>query len=371
MAKKRLKIAFLSFYSGDVNRGVESFVDELATRLAEAHDVIVLQQGPPKSGANYKIERIELRMDWTRRDMTGTLARRFSVDYWSRKLFLFTARTFKRVLEERYDVVVPLNGGFQPLLMRIATLLSGGKLVGVGQSGVGWDERINLLCFPDAFVPLTTKARKWAKRFNPLVKLRQVPNGVDLDKFKPSGEKFKTELKRPVVITVGALVPGKRIDLVIKAVAKVKEASLLVVGDGDWRDELASLGDRLLGERYQQLQVEFELMPSIYRTGDLFALVPEGSEAFGIVYIEAMASGLPIVAIDDPQRREVIGKAGLFVKNPEDINELAKVIKNALDVGWGDKSRHQAKKFSWDIIARKYEELFLNLVGIQNGKKKN
>jgi len=73
-----------------------------------------------------------------------------------------------------------------------------------------------------------------------------------------------------------------------------------------------------------------------------------------------MASGLPVVAADDPIRREIVGDAGIFV-DPTDTDAYAKAIKEALGKNWGDVPRKQAEKFSWDEIALKYERLLKSL----------
>ena len=59
--------------------------------------------------------------------------------------------------------------------------------------------------------------------------------------------------------------------------------------------------------------------------------------------VEAMASGLPVVATDDPIRREIVGDAGLFV-DPTDTNKFANTIEKALNTNWGEKPRKQAEK---------------------------
>ena len=234
-------------------------------------------------------------------------------------------------------------------------------MVIAGQSGIGWDDRNNLWSFPNVFIALSSKALGWAKRANPLVRSKYIPNGVDLKKFNPSGPKYKTKLKSPLVLCVGALTPSKRIDLTIKAVAKLKDVSLLVAGDGDTKGELRNLGKKLLGSRFQLVKAPYQKMPEIYRTADVFTLAPEGSEAFGIVYVEAMASNLPVVAVDDEQRKEIIGNAGMFV-DPTDIEKYSKILDATLKKKWGDKPRKQANKFDWNKIAKEYEALFTNLL---------
>ena len=357
-----MKIAFISFYSGTINRGIEVYADELATRLAKKHKVHLYQTGDPKPDVNYKIIKVPMKIDWDNKDMIGTFTRRILMNYWSRLVGGMAAKIFIEIIKGKYDIVIPLNGGWQTLLMRFATWISGGKMVVAGQSGIGWDDRINLYCFPDAFVALSKKALNWSRVTNSSVKSVLIPNGVDLRKFKPDGEKFKTNLKEPLVLAVGAFTEQKRLDLVIEAVARLDNVSLLLVGGGgDQEKKLKKMGKKYVGNRLRFTQVKHDEMPNIYRACDVFVLVSEPSEAFGIVFVEAMASGLPVVAVDDEQRREIVGNAGLFVKNPQDSKELANTIKNVLDKNWDDKPRERAKNYNWDDTAKSYEKLFLDI----------
>jgi hypothetical protein len=165
-----MKIAFLSMYSGSVARGSETFVHELANRLSSNNKITVFQEGPKPKDSTYEVERIDIAINWKKNDATGTLARRFFVDYWSRLICIFTLKSIPRIWKEKYDVVVPLNGGWQPAFIRIVTWLYGGKMVVSGQSGMGWDDRNNLWSFPDAFVALSKKGLSWARRANPFVR---------------------------------------------------------------------------------------------------------------------------------------------------------------------------------------------------------
>jgi glycosyltransferase involved in cell wall biosynthesis len=230
-----------------------------------------------------------------------------------------------------------------------------------GQSGMGWDDRINLYSFPDAFVALSSKALSWAKKVNPFVKSVYIPNGVDLEKFTISNLQFTNRPK--TILCVGAATEQKRLDLAINAAATLDNVNLLVAsGGGDLKDKIYDLGIKNLGkERFKMISVPFNKMPEIYRVADVFTLPSSSSESFGNVLVEAMASNLPIVATDDPIRREIVGDAGIFV-DTTNINEYAKALETALKTNWEDKPRRQAEKFSWDEIAKKYEELFKNLI---------
>jgi glycosyltransferase involved in cell wall biosynthesis len=98
-------------------------------------------------------------------------------------------------------------------------------------------------------------------------------------------------------------------------------------------------------------------MPRVYGAADIFTYPTVPWESFGIVLVEAMASGLPVVATDDPIRREIVGDAGLF-DDPLNTKVYAKALRKALAKDWGDKPRKQAEKFSWDKIADQYHKLF-------------
>jgi len=344
MAKKKLKIAFLNITQGRINRGGEVFVKELARRLSKNHsvDIISGQKTLPKR--------------WP-------VLWRFFVDPQGLLIAVFTIKNLPQIWKKKYDFVIPVDGGWQPALVRLTTWAYGGKMVISGQSGIGWDDRNNLWSFPDHFVAISSKAVGWAKKANPLRRgVVYIPNGVDLKKFNSKGPKHKTKLKPPIVLCAGALVSEKRIELTIKAVSKLENVSLLIAGDGPLKEKIITLGKKLFKNKFELISVNHNQMPGVYRSADLFTFTPAHSEAFGIVYIEALAANLPVVAIDDPQRREIIGNAGSFVKNPKDHNKYANILQKALQTNWGNKPRRQAEKFSWDKIAVKYEHLFSNII---------
>ncbi len=311
-----MRIAILNKYQNKVFRGAETFVFELGKRLSKNHRVDTISE------VNYL-----------------------------------------NLLKKKYDIIIPTNGRFQVVLVRIISWLTGAKMIVSGQSGMGWDDRVNLYSFPDAFIALSKKAMNWAKSVNPHVKVIYIPNGVDLDKFKPGGNAYKTGLKKPVILCVGAFTAQKRMYLSIKAVAEIPEASLLMVGGGgELKEKLQGYGEKVLGkERFKLMSVPFEKMPEVYRAADVFTLPSGPSESFGNVLVEAMATNLPVIATDDPVRREIVGDAGILI-DPTDTGAFAKAIKFALGKKWRNTPRTQAEKFSWDSIAKKYEDLFKEII---------
>ena len=354
---KLMKIIFLSRYQGKVERGVENYVAELAERLGKKHEVEILTSA-------WRLLASQKRSDLPRSDLGRSDLR----------------------------IIYPLNGYWQTLGCRIYSWLTGAKLVVGGHAGIGRDDRWNLYMFPDLFIAFSQKGYEWAKKVNPFIKIVKIPHGVDLEKFnpkvKPSGSSSRAKrgdltrlprrfaprndgtqkavelnLEKPIFITVSHLVPYKRVGETVKAVAKLEKGSLLVLGEGPLEKEIDELGNNLLGnddkrKRYLRLVTSHNQVAKYLRAADVFTLVSESSEAFGSVYLEAIACNLPVVASDDSLRRELIGEAGIFVKNPENSREYAEALELAAKTDWGDKPLTQAKKFGWEKIAVRYLEEF-------------
>ncbi len=127
------------------------------------------------------------------------------------------------------------------------------------------------------------------------------------------------------------------------------------------RDKILDYGLKKLGkERFELISVPYQKMPEVYRGADVFTLPSKSSEAFGNVLVEAMASGLPVVATDDPIRREIVGDAGILV-DPTNVDSYSSALREALSKDWGGLPRKQAENFSWDIIADNYISLLSSL----------
>ncbi len=329
-----MKFVFLSLHSGVVFRGVETYVHELSNELVKlGHEVEVRQSGPAIAKSNYKT---------------------IQISGWGFNLQSIIS------LSKDIDVLIPTNGRWQILLARIWTWVYHKKLVVAGHSGPGRDESWNLYCFPDLFIATSAFLADWAGRVNPKVKICTITDGVNIEKFGRQVKSLELDLPKPIIACVAAFVPMKRQELAIQAVAKLSQGSLLLVGKGPRQAYLSDLAAKLLPNRHKIIALPLQDMPRLYSSVDLFTYPTVPWEASGLVLYEAMASGLPIVANDDPIRREIVGDAGVFV-DPNQSDEYALALKHALNKKWGDKPRQQALSHSWANIAKQYEAAIMDL----------
>lgn len=340
-----MKVAFLNIYNGIVERGAEVFVDEVASNLSKSLEVSVFQAGKTKNKYYNTVQISGIRY-------TQTL-----YHFW---VLIFTLKCLPYLWREKYDWIVPVNGRFQSLICRFFRFLRRGKILISGHAGVGYDDKLNIILGkPDVFIALTQNAYIWAKKIshgNTLI--FYIPNGVNLKQFKPEIKKAEIDLKNPIVLCTSALLPYKRIDLLIKACVELKDSSLLVIGDGPLYNELGKLGKNSLGKRFKIIKsVSHSEMGSYYNAAKVFSLPSRGSEAFGLVYLEAMACGVPVVAPNDKNREEIIGEGGILC-DVENIGEYTKALGKALKTDFDNKPRRQADKFSWEQIAREYFKIF-------------
>lgn len=327
-----MKIAVLSFTSGQVDRGAETVVRELVKRWQKEQPVAVF------SGLSLGIK----------------------------DLNKFNLQALKAADKFKAEIIMPVNGGWQSFLTRVYCWRKQKKMVITGMAGLGWCDGWNLLMRPDIFVASTRRNYGWAKKFyGQGVRLEIIPHGVDLEQFKPEGMRQEWGLPRPIILCIAGPNSYKRVDLTIKAVSRLKQGSLLLVGGNE---EWEQLGIELLGKRFKRIQAKYEKLPAIYRGADVFTMVSESTEEFGIVYLEALASGLPVVATDDELRREILGPYGIYVKNPEDAKKYAGKL------AWALKKQKDStlpkkwlEKFDWAGIAKQYEGLFSLLLGRDKG----
>lgn len=200
-----------------------------------------------------------------------------------------------------------------------------------------------------------------------------IPNGIDVELFRPDVPPIERFDDRPTILFVGRYNESRKgFKYLLEALALVRRefpaCQLLVVGPGDprrfkWLIERYELEPHL---RFVGPVAPHEL-PRYYASCDVFCSPATGRESFGIVLLEAMASGKPVVATDIRGYRYVVrhGVEGLLVerKNPEAL-ALALVhllADRELRERLGRAGRQRAERFSWSVIAEQtlayYERL--------------
>jgi glycosyltransferase involved in cell wall biosynthesis len=193
-----------------------------------------------------------------------------------------------------------------------------------------------------------------------------IPHGVDLNRFNPQVESdFRALHGIPqdafVVISVGTICYWhKRMDYVIKEVAVLNDVYLLIVGQ-ESRDtpEIKELGKRLMGERIIFTTLPHDQLPKAYAAADVFVL---GSlfETFGIVYIEAMAMGLPVICTNHVNQRSIV-KEGIFIDMSKPgalTHALQKTNRDTL-AAIGKRGREVAvETYDLDVLKQQYIERY-------------
>jgi glycosyltransferase involved in cell wall biosynthesis len=202
-----------------------------------------------------------------------------------------------------------------------------------------------------------------------------VPNGVDIDTFRPGGEpELRTALGIAVDATVAAfcakLDPAhltKRLDLAIEATARVPGLTLLVIGGGPLqaRYEAQAVQAGISGRVVFAGDQRHKAVARHLRAADLLVM-PSTLESFGIVQLEAMASGLPVVISRLPGARDVSrdGVHGAHV-DPGDVEDLTRGIRSMVDVGRegreriGEQARaHVREQYTWASGAERLEAVY-------------
>ncbi|MFI7427207.1 glycosyltransferase family 4 protein [Micromonospora sp. NPDC049836] len=180
-----------------------------------------------------------------------------------------------------------------------------------------------------------------ARVLDGVTELRRLAPGVDVDTYHPAvdGERVRVRLglaDRPVVVCVSRLVPRKGQDMLIRALPEIRrrvpDAALLIVGGGPYRAVLEKLARQTGVDRDVVFtgSVPSAELPAHYAAGDVYAMPCRTRnrgldvEGLGIVYLEASATGLPVVAGDSGGAPDAVreGETGYVVRG-RDVAQLA------------------------------------------------
>ena len=208
-----------------------------------------------------------------------------------------------------------------------------------------------------------------------------IPYGVDIKEFHPGvggdgvRERYRVARGEKLVLTVQRLFPRKGVQHFVKAAAVVRqacpEARFLVVGDGPERAGLEALGRELGLDPVLKFAglVDNSQLPSVYAASDVFAF-HTFHEGLGIVLLEAIASGRPVVTTVAGGTTDIIreGENGLLVPPGDDralADAMVRLLRSESEArALAARGREIAEReYDWDVIADRYLEIFQRVVG--------
>lgn len=277
--------------------------------------------------------------------------------------------------KERFDVIECYQSPFiHTISAKLVSWLKGIPLIFTWHEVWGdyWEEYLGIagyfakilerivLRFPKKIIAVSEKTKKeLIKAGVKKEKIVVIPNGIDLEfikKVKPAKERFD-------VIYVGRLVKDKNVDVLLKAIAllgrRKSKIRVAIVGDGPERKNLEALAEKLKIEKnvkFFGFIEQYKDVIALMKSSKVFVL-PSTREGFSIVCLEALACGLPVVAIN--------GEIGLKIENGKngflvELNE--KSIANGIEGGVKikDINNQEVNEFDWEIVSEKYLKLILS-----------
>jgi len=350
-----------------VNRGAEVAMESVAIELAHRSDfdVTLIGSGQPRTGDPYRFIHAgrlarEKFVRWPRMPILRT-----EYDYEEASFALPLWRAYRPA---DFDVTIGCSYPFTNWVLRRKGGRSRPPHVYVTQNGDWPCRRTNaefkwfgcegLVCTnPDYF-----KANR--ERYEAVL----IPNGVDPGRFfPPRGERNRDAFGLPadkhVVIMVSALIESKRVLEGIRAVAQCPGVFLAVAGDGPLRAEVQALGASLLPGRFLHQTLPRERMPDFYRCADVFLHMSQ-DEPSANAYIEALATGLPVVTHDRPVTQWTFDWTAFLVdtSNPAAV---AGAIRAAAAPDADAAARRIAlvqRRYTWKGIAGQYAEFLHRII---------
>lgn len=194
-----------------------------------------------------------------------------------------------------------------------------------------------------------------------------IPNGVDAAEFNPRVPRLnEPPYNKPdkiKILFVGRIEKRKGLTYLLRAYKALEKnfsnLSLVIVGEGELKDDCQRFVQKNnLKEVYFKGQAPAAKLPSYYASSDIFCSPAVFGESFGLVLLEAMASGVPVVGFANKGYKEFMGRkpGAEFLAKPGDWRELAQKLKILIEnpqlrrkMGeWGEK---EAQNYSWRKIA--------------------
>ncbi len=375
-----MKVALVSPYDFAYPGGVVAHIDHLAREFQkDGHDVWILSPSS-KPGRELGFDHFVHLGRPAPVPASGSIAR-LSLSPW------LQPRIKSLLLKEQFDVV-HLHEPLAPLLPLFVLGSSPSLNVGTFHSFQDHNRLYPLAARPfnhwfkrlHGRIGVSDAAVEFIKRYFE-GEYTIIPNGIDVDHFSKTMQpipKFKDGMTN--ILFVGRMEKRKGLRYLLKAFSRIKaqdnNVRLLVVGPG----EPDKQSQRILGE-HGLTDVEFigsvslEELPRFYQTADIFCAPATGMESFGIVLLEAMAAGVPIVASDIPGYASVLerGVQGLLVP-PRDDKSLSDALLSLIrNRELGQKmvavNRKRVEEYRWDKVASRVMSYYEDVRRQQSAKR--
>lgn len=375
--------------------GVQRVTAVIAKELAKTYDVTIVTFDDPKAKdlAFYELHEATINYRFFTYPQVGYLRNKICKAYsglyqkyrfqskWASNLYAhssFPSPLRKALTKElrngNYDIIIGVHA---PLAGRIATM----KKDLPKAKCIGWIHNSFQALFGEGFIYIgATRKRHYVFQF------RKLDDTVvlcehDAETYHQYDPAFKpTVIYNPLTLKPGTPSTGtsksflavgrfshqhKGFDLLIEAFhlfsQKNQEWNLDIVGEG--------VEEALYKELIQKYSLENKVtihpftnqIQNYYSNAQVYVLSSRW-EGFGLVLVEAMAHGLPVVSSDLPTSKEIMGDFGLYFKNG-DITDLAERLEEATHIDWGKKSQEAfdiAKRFDINNIISRWKELIEN-----------
>lgn len=281
------------------------------------------------------------------------------------------------VADEKFDVLhfhEPLMPALPMTMLRMSNTANVGTFHAFARSNIGYYYGRPLLKpylgHLDRAIAVSEPARDFVNRYFPHFAMRVIPNGIDLNVYRPGLAPIRHLRDENVnILFVGRLEKRKGLGDLLRAYRvlneRVPETRLIIVGDGPQRGRVESYVQRhRLNNVILAGFVPDRVKPRYYSSADIFCAPATGAESFGIVLLEAMASRLPVVATEVPGYMSVLepGKDSVTVP-PKNWRELAaSLVILARDAELrhrlADYGLNKVRRYSWERVAADVIEVY-------------
>ena len=367
-----MKIALVCPYDWAKHGGVKAHVAALVDHLIADHDVRVFAPASevlPRVGADRVVQVVGRPLPVPYNRSVAPVA-----------LSPFVARQTRQALSEFEPHVVHIHEPMAPAVSAAAAMFGPRPIVATFHAWSNKDRTYRLIAplarkaaaRVDVKIAVSPAAQQYAAEALrlPLGQFRVVPNGVHVNhyaKAEPIPELVDPE--RPLLLFVGRLESRKGLDVLIRAFLRLRttipRVRLCVVGEGPEREKTQQMVPPSIRPDVLFVgAVAEDQKPRYHASADVFVAPNTGGESFGIILLEAMAAGLPIVASDIPGFRTVMkdGRQGRLVV-PKNAFALADAIgtvlsNNKLAAAMAEEGRRTVGEYDWPVLGRRIENLY-------------